>query len=67
MFRPDATPNDIMDYVHKKASSHYESYKQENYVYSYIRSRSGYGKECSVVSFPIDYAASVTYGLTLLE
>ena len=56
-----------MSFITRKVSDKYETYKQENYVYSYIRAKNGYGKECSIISFPIEYEASVTYGLTFMD
>jgi len=48
-------------------SGRLETYVQEDYVYSYIRSPHSYGKECSVITFPMSYAPSVTYGLTFIN
>jgi hypothetical protein len=37
------------------------------YVYAYLRSENGYGNECNLITYPLDYAASVSIGLTFLE
>jgi hypothetical protein len=48
-------------------TDHFEVYQQKNYIYSYIRSEGGYGNECQLISFPINYAASVAVGLSFME
>lgn len=36
-------------------------------VYSYLRSKDGYGGECNIVSAPLNYRASITYLLTFVS
>ena len=36
-------------------------------IYSYIRSKDGFGSECLILAVPLDYNASVVYALTFIE
>ena len=40
---------------------------QKDYIYAYLRSNRGYGNECNIISFPINYAASVNFGLAFMH
>jgi hypothetical protein len=40
---------------------------QRDFVYSYIRAERSYGNECSVLTFPFNYPASVTLALTFMN
>jgi hypothetical protein len=59
--------NDIKKYIMMALTDKFEVYEQEKYVYAYVRSEGGYGNECSLISFPMDYGASVTVGLSFLQ
>jgi len=67
LYTNNSSPGDVMDFLLKRLSSSFETYRQDQYVYSYIRAENGYGKECSIMTFPLEHAASVTYGLTFME
>ncbi len=36
-------------------------------VYSYLRSKDGFGGECNIISAPLNYKASITYLLTFVS
>jgi len=54
-------------FIQKELSQNFEVYSQEKYIYSYIRSSGGYGGECNILSFPINYPASVSMALTFMN
>lgn len=54
-------------FIQKELSQNFEVYSQEKYLYSYIRSSGGYGGECNILSFPINYPASVSIALTFMN
>jgi hypothetical protein len=54
-------------FIEKELSQNFEVYRQEKYIYSYIRSSGGYGGECNILSFPINYPASVSIALTFMN
>lgn len=57
----------LKDYVLKELSDKFEVVSQDNYVYAYLRSGRGYGLECNIMSFPLNYEASISYGLSYME
>ena len=59
--------DDLKKHIMMQLTDNFEVYEQDKYIYSYIRSEGGYGNECSLITFPINYAASVTIGLSFLE
>ena len=54
-------------FILNELSPNFEIYSQDKYTYSYIRANGGYGNECQLLTFPINYAASVAVGLTFME
>ena len=36
-------------------------------IYSYVRSKDGYGGEAAVLAVPLDYKPSIVFGLTFIE
>ena len=47
---------------------HELSLKPSSYnVYLYLRSKQGYGNECTLFAFPLNYRASVAYALSFAE
>lgn len=40
---------------------------QEKYVYGYLRSPRGYGLECNILTFPLNYEASITLATTFVK
>ena len=67
----------LYDFVHSELSNlNGEVYTQplttvgfggNHNIYSYIRSKDGYGQECLVLAAPLDYEPSITYMLTFVE
>ena len=67
----------LYDYVHSQLSKmNGEVYSQPlttvgfggfSNIYSYIRSKDGYGQECLVLAAPLDYEPSIVYILTFVE
>ena len=57
----------IKKMVENETKKAFETYNQENYVYTYLRSEGGYGNECNILSFPLNYEASVAIGLSLVQ
>ena len=54
-------------FINEELSQDYEVYSQEKYTYAYIRSPGGYGNECNIMTFPINYQASVAVALTFMN
>jgi len=48
-------------------SANFEVHEQEKYLYAYLRAEGGYGNECTIVTFPLDYGASVTVALAFMN
>ena len=67
MSQVNMNKDDLKKHIMMELTDNYEVYEQEKYIYSYIRSEGGYGNECSLITFPINYAASVAIGLSFLE
>jgi hypothetical protein len=59
--------NDLRKHIIHELTDKFEVYEQDKYIYSYIRSEGGYGNECSLITFPMDYPASVTIGLSFFD
>ena len=59
--------DDLRKHIIHELTDKFEIYEQENYLYSYIRSEGGYGNECSLITFPMDYTASVSLGLSFFD
>lgn len=55
------------DFVIQQLSDKSEVYVHKNYFYTYLRSQMGYGNECNIFSFPIDFEASLIVALILIE
>lgn len=54
-------------YIISELTNKFEVHEQDKYVYAYLRSEGGYGNECNILTFPMNYEASVTVALTFLS
>ena len=53
-------------YIIGELSTKFEVHEQDKYVYTYLRAEGGYGNECNILTFPLNYEASVTVALAFL-
>lgn len=54
-------------YIMAEVAPRFEVHEQDKYVYAYLRAQGGYGNECNIMTFPLNYKASVAVALTFLD
>ena len=54
-------------YIMVELAPKFEVHEQDKYVYAYMRAEGGYGNECNIMTFPMNYEASVAVALAFMD